>query len=220
MKTIVLLHTTMATLETYPRQIRESLEFPVRIFNMYDDFFASVDPSIDQEELNSLRLRRLRCFLEAAEIMRPDVIVVACSTLSVEADRLRSSFTVPVLPMDDAMLEAASDVDGKVVVFATSPNPILPVTARLAACARRKHRNIDIEVSLCERALAHLLNNDREAYTREVLAHLQNLPKADRIVLAQGSTAILQDEIEAACGCPVFSSPRFLIDQLHDLLSE
>lgn len=220
MKTIVLLHTTKATLETYPKQIEKALNFPVRIFNMYDDYFATVDIAMPRKEKDDMRLRRLRCFLEAAELMHPDVIVVACSTISVEANRLRSSFSVPVLPMDDAMLEAASESDGRILVFATSPNPISPVTERLKTCAKRKHRNIEIEVSLCERALPYLLNNNREAYKKEVLEHIRHMPKADRIVLAQGSTASLQAEIEAACGCPVYSSPMYLYRQLQELLHE
>lgn len=218
MKTIVLIHTVKSTLETYPNQIREALEFPVLIFNIYDDFFAHVDPEIPDAEKAEIRLRRLRCFLEAAEIMRPDAIVVACSTISIEAERLGKAYCVPVLQMDEAVLEAVSNEDGRVVVFATSPNPIPAVTSRLAGAAARKNRKIDIEVSLCEEALPYLLENDKTNYTRAVLEHVKHMPRGDKILLAQGSTAVLEKEISEISGLPVYSSPAYLIEQLRVLL--
>lgn len=218
MKTIVLIHTTKSTLETYPRQIREALDFPVSIFNIYDDYFAHVDVDASAQEKADMRLRRLRCFLEAAEIMRPAAIVVACSTISVEAERLSQAYCVPVLQMDEAVLDAVSEEDGKIVVFATSPNPIPAVTDRLARAAARKNKKIEIEVSLCEEALPYLLENDKENYKKAVLEHVKHMPHGDRILLAQGSTAVLEKEIAQISGCSVYSSPVYLIEQLRSFL--
>lgn len=220
MKTIVLIHTTKSTLETYPHQIEDSMGFPVRIYNMYDDFFAAVDESMPPRAKADLRIRRLRCFLEAAEIMQADAVVVACSTISLEAGRLRDAYCIPVLTMDDAMLEAATDRDGRIVVFATSPNPVPAVMQRLEAYAARKGKKVELELALCEEALPHLLSGDKASYKKAVLDYLPHMPSGDRVVLAQGSSAVLQKEIEAASRCPVYASPVYLIEQLRTILSD
>ena len=219
MKTLVLIHTTRSTLNHHEEQIHEAIPGQLKIYNIYDSWFAEVDNSLSQEEKAARRLERLRVCIQLAELCRPDLIVVDCSTISMETDLLKAECKTPLIGVDDAMIRYCAARADSAVVLATSSNPVYPVVTRLEQAAAQIGRTLDLKVALCEEALPYLFSLDMERYTEIVLDCARQLRGSEMVILAQGSTAVIQKEIEDACQCPVISSPVFLIEEIRQVLN-
>ncbi len=222
MKKIVMIHTIQKTISSVGERIKTELEkvFPgqLKVYHMLDERFGEVDREQSPHEKQRERLDKLRYMVKAAELSKPDVILVACSTLSPQVRLLGRETKVPLVAIDGRALEYCGECKKKITVFATSANPVEPVLAGFRELADRKGIFLQTETVLWEKALPYLLKTDELRYREEVLQGARELRGKELVYLAQGSTGILQKEIEEIAGCEVVSSVPFCVEELKELL--
>lgn len=218
MKKIVIIHTVKATLNKLSEEIRINTSKGIEIYNIYDDYFAQLHEEIAFEHLQKIRLEKLELIIRAAELIRPDAIIVACSTLSLEANLLKKMFSTPVITIDEAMIDHVTELESSVVLFATSPNPVHSVVSRINASAAEKEKQINIKTVVCNEALPYLLNNDTEGLKEKVLECVKNeVPRNTAIVLAQNSSEFLKDDIGQITGSKVYCASPYLYTLIDEI---
>ena len=105
MKRIACIHTVYSVIESFTQQLRDGIPGDILIHTLYDDFLAT-DPAMTGK-FSAINHQRLRLDMQAQALTGADVIVVSCSTLSPSVRLLRGEFNVPVVAIDDAMVNAA-----------------------------------------------------------------------------------------------------------------
>ena len=157
-----------------------------------------------------------------AEERGADVIQFTCSCISPCVDVAKHLVSVPVLKIDEPMVEQAVARYKRIGVAATNPTTLEPTTGLLREKGREAGREVDIEPVLCEGAYEAFLSGDRERHDEIVRRYLRDLmKKSDVVVLAQASMARVAaalDESEKLV--PVLSSPRPAIERLAVVLEE
>lgn len=219
-----MIHTIQKTISFVGKVIEDNLKRTVleelKIYHMLDERLGEVDKEETFEQKQQERFQKLFYLIKAAELSEPDIILVACSTLSLEVHMLQESTKIPLVAIDESALEYCVDSEKKITVFATSSNPVEPVLIGMRALAEQKKKALSVEVVLCEEALPFLLQMNDVQYREKVLKAAQKLKGKELIYLAQGSTAVLQNQIKEICGCEVVSSIMFCEEELRQLLKK
>ena len=110
MKRIACIDTVYSVIDSFNKQLREGIPGDFLIHTMYDDFLAT-DPAPGQSgKFTPINHQRLRLDMQAQALTGADIIVVTCSTLSPSVRLLRGEFNVPVVAIDDAMVNEAVEI--------------------------------------------------------------------------------------------------------------
>ena len=148
-----------------------------------------------------------------------DAILNVCSSVGEAADAFQAAaryIGVPVVRIDEAMCREAARLGRRVGVLATLSTTLEPTKNTLRRVAREMGRPVELVDGLVD-----AFGADQDKFrallidaARRIAAHV------DVIVLAQGSMAYVEKDIEAAVGKPTLSSPRFGAAALADALRE
>ncbi len=149
------------------------------------------------------------------ELFQVDTILISCSTMNRSAQAVRNEmakYNVPVVQIDEAMMEAAIDSGGKILVVATHGPTVKSTQALLQETAERLGRKIEYTGTTVEEAF-ELLGQGQIAEHNEVIAQtISEAMKNDDIgvvVLAQLSMTVFKfsypDPVESF-GVPVLTS--------------
>ena len=157
-----------------------------------------------------------------AEERGADVIQLTCSCISPCVDVAKNLVSVPVLKIDEPMVEQAVAQYERIGVAATNPTTLGPTTGLLREKSREAVRKVDIEPVLCEGAYDAFLSGDRGLHDEIVRRYLRELMKScDVVVLAQASMARVADTLAASeKRVPVLSSPRPAVERLAVVLEK
>jgi hypothetical protein len=234
-KRLVLIHTVAPLVETFSRLCKEILP-GVEVFHVLDepmleqvrkhgslDFEYSSPKNIPGPDASD----RLMEHLLAAEDIGADAVLVTCSTVSPYLDEDVPA-SIPVVKIDEAMIERAVEEGAHVGVLATNPTTLEPTRASLLAQAQAVGKQIDIEMLLVEGAFAAFLRGDGAEHDRLVGDAIQKMSgQVDLIVLAQASMArALVPAPEArgvpdtALTIPVLTSPHTALQRVKEILTE
>ena len=216
MKRVACIHTVYSVIEEFTRQLRQELPEGCLIHTMYDDFLAT-DPAATGV-FSSANFRRLRLDLQTQAMTGADLLLVSCSTLSPAVHLLRKEFPVPVVAIDDAMMEAAAAMGEKIGLLATAASTVQPSSDALLAAAQAVEKKVDVQVLCNEGAIRALKAGDIRTHDRLVLEMADRLEGRDVVVLAQASMAHLEARVSARTGLPTLSSPRRCVEQVRRLL--
>ncbi len=150
-----------------------------------------------------------------------DAVQLTCSSVSPCADLAGQLVSVPVLKIDEPMVEQAVAKYSKVGVIATAPTTLAPSTGLIRDKARDLGRPVEVESVLCEGAYQAFLAGDREKADEIVREHLRGLMKRVEVVLlAQASMARVAESLDAGEAIvPVLSSPRPAVQRLAEVLA-
>ena len=141
-----------------------------------------------------------------------DVLLNVCSSVGGPAGLAKPLYEmmgIPFVRIDEDMAMAAVRAGSRIGVLATLPTTLEPTRELVRECARRQEKDVGIVDALAEGAFG--LNPAR---FREKLIDTVR-PIADRIdvlVMAQGSMAYAERDVELAIGVPVLSSIRFGVE--------
>lgn len=218
MKRIACIHTVYSVIDSFTRQLREGIPGDYKIHTLYDDFLAT-DPA-DTGKFSSINHQRLRLDMEACALTGADVIVVSCSTLSPSVRMLRGEFNVPVVAIDDAMVQAAVTCGKRIGLLATANSTVSPSASALRAVAETMGKEIELQILCNEAAITALKAGDQATHDRLVLEMADQLQPCDAIVLAQASMAHMEGPVAAHTGLPTFSSPQRCVEQVRKILEE
>ena len=144
-----------------------------------------------------------------------DAIMISCSTMN-RAYRMvqehMKQFNVPVIQIDEAMMEEAVSSEGKILVIATHGPTVDSTRQLLLETAERMNRKVSFEGATIENAF-HMLGSgkveEHNAQIFEIIKKVQDRIKIDVVVLAQLSMSVFSftypDPVKTF-GIPVLNS--------------
>ena len=216
MKRIACIHTVYSVISEFTAQLRAALPEDVKIHTLYDDFLVT-DPS-ETGKFSSVNHERLRNDMHTCALTGADAIVVSCSTLSPSVRLLRGEFNIPVVAVDDAMMQAAVAAGSHIGLLATATSTVKPSTSALLAAAEAAGKHVELQVLCNKDAIAALNAGDRATHDKLVLEMADKLSGCDAIVLAQASMAHMEQAVAERTGLPTFTSPSRCVEQVRRIL--
>ena len=216
-KTLGIIHAavfTAASLEPIAREIMPD----VNIVHAGDDTIQRDNlaaPVGTLPKINYYKFATLAKFFQDANV---DLIVLACSTFNLAVEYARPMIDVPLLQIDRPMMEKAVTLGKTIGLLGTLPST-MPASERLLRdCAKDAGKEIEVVPILNDKAFQILRCGDPATHNAMLLEDIANLSKqVDVIVLAQGSMAVLDNEV-ATNPIPVLSSPRLGFTRAKEML--
>ena len=207
MRTVVAVYTSRGNVEDLNKQFRKLLP-DVRLINIVDD---SVIPDIVAAgKVTPGVTKRLLHYFAAAESMRPDLILLTCSSAGEVVDLGRLTIdTVPLLRIDEPMAAEAVRSARRVGVLATLPTTLDPTVRLIRQQAARIGKEVEVVDGLAEGAYQILRQGQPERHDEMIIETAAKIAhRSDVFVLAQASMARVEDKIRERTGKPVLSSPE------------
>ena len=130
------------------------------------------------------------------DLVQVDAILISCSTMNRAYKTVKEKmveYGVPVIQIDEAMMEEAVNTEGKILVIATHGPTVKSTQNLLQETAQRLGKSVDFVGATVEEAF-ELLGEGRIADHNEVLAKtirdVQRKETVDIVVLAQLSMSV------------------------------
>lgn len=151
-----------------------------------------------------------------------DVVLLTCTAYSPVVDQVQARFPdVPVLPVDEVMVQQAVRQATRIGVLATVPAGLAQQRDLIARAADQAGKQVEIFPSLHPEAMAALQRGDGDAHDRILLDALPELAaRVELVLLAQASMARLVAKLPTDLPVPVLSSPDLAIDRVARILAE
>lgn len=216
---VVFLHTIPSLAGLFTDLSKELLPEDVEVIHIADEVLLKSIQA--QGGVSPLVHRRVAEHAAAAEQIGAVAFQCTCSSISPCVDTVRPLVSIPVLKVDEPMVDEALRLGSRVGVAATAPTTLKPTTDLVHARAMESGRAVQVEPVLCEGAYAALLAGDVATHDAIVRKHVMDMmARNDVIILAQASMArivegISPEEVRA----PVLSSPRLAVKRLAEVLS-
>ncbi len=144
-----------------------------------------------------------------------DAILITCSTMNRSAAVVRSAMDrhgIPVVQIDEAMMDAAVEHGGRILVVATHGPTVKNTELLLQETAARRNKTVRFSGATIEEAFQLLGSGDIDAHNlaiAEAIRVTQQKEHIDSVVLAQLSMSVFKltypDALDAF-GVPVFTS--------------
>jgi Asp/Glu/hydantoin racemase len=218
-KRLVLLHTVSTLVQPFARLAAEILPDDVEAIHVADELLLRV--LFDRGGLTPVIYRRVADHIVAAQEMGAHAVQLTCSSISPCVDLASVMVGIPVLKIDEPMVEKAISIGSRIGVAATVPTTLKPTSELVRTRARATGREADVEPFLCAGAFDALSAGDGEEHDRIVRAGLRGLmTRNEVVVLAQASMARVADTIPAdERTVPLLSSPRLAMERARDVLA-
>ena len=132
-----------------------------------------------------------------AESIGSHLIFNQCSTVGEVVDIAQQLVSIPILKTDLPMAEEAVERGKKIAVLATASTTLGPTSRLIQSVAKKAGKEVDVSTKLCRKAFLRLSEGDRAGHNRILVEAVHELEKqVDVIVLAQGSMAVLLDQLQ------------------------
>lgn len=216
MKTLGLIHTSATLIPVFAGLCRERLP-GVETFNIVDDSLVRAIGA--RGALTADIARRVAGYIASAEAGGADHILVTCSSIGAAVEAAAPFAGVPVLRVDQPMVDHAVQTGSRIGVIATLPTTLEPTADLVRRRAVVAGRSVQLTTRLCEGAFDALMRGDAAHHDAKVAAALRELANAvDVIVLAQASMARVVDTLAPADRrVPILASPPLAIEHLATL---
>ncbi len=156
----------------------------------------------------------------SAESAGADLAVVSCSSLSPCVNEVRNRVGIPVLKVDEPMMEHAIRNAGRIGMVMTNPTTKIPSTLLFQEVREKLKSSATLETRLCPSAFAKLNNGDIQGHDTEVIETVENLlDDVEIVMLAQISIARVRKQIDPVISDRVFSSLDFIAPKINELLA-
>ena len=214
---VVCLHTVLSVAEQFRELTREILPRSVEVWHTVDEILAKV--AVAQGGLTPFIYRRVAEHVRAAEEAGADAVQLTCSSISPCAEIAQTLVKIPVLKVDEPMVDRALGMGRRIGVAATAVTALAPVAALIRDRARTSGLSVAVDAVLCEGAYAGLVSGDLAAHDRIVRAALEEMiGRNDVILLAQAPMARVAEGLRPAPSVPILTSPRLAVERLCQVL--
>lgn len=209
---------TVASLVGLFNDLSKELLPGVEVFHIADEMLLKV--VLAQGGLSPFIFQRVAEHVVAAERAGATAVQCTCSSISPCVDASRPLVGVPVLKIDEPMVDKALATGRRIGIAATAPTTLKPTTDLVYSRASILGVPVEVESVLCEGAYDALFSGNPEKHDQIVTQVLRGLmTRNDVIILAQASMARVAQAIPAAEQCvPVLSSPRLAMERARELL--
>jgi Asp/Glu/hydantoin racemase len=216
-KTLALVHTSATLVPIFAQLCKEKLP-GVATFNIVDD--GLVRAIGVRGALTADIARRVAGYIESAEAGGADHVLVTCSSIGPAVEAAAPFVGVPVLRVDQPMVDRAVAHGGRIGVVATLPTTLHPTADLVGRRAAIAGREIRLTTKLSEGAFDALMAGDGATHDAIVAAALKELAsEVDIVLLAQASMARVVDALPPEDRrVPILASPPIAIEFLASLL--
>jgi Asp/Glu/hydantoin racemase len=216
-KKLGLLHTS-ATLVPVFEQLCKSKLPDVTIFNLVDN--SLIKDVIEHGHLRPQTARRVVDHVAAAQDAGADFVLATCSSIGPAVEMAATLVSVPVLRVDQPMVEHAIRTARRIGVVATLPTTLEPTTDLIRRCALDANAQVALTTNLCEGAFNALMSGDAAEHDASVARALHKLAaQVDVIVLAQASMARVVERLPTSeRRLPILASPPLAIDYIASVI--
>jgi len=218
-KTLGLIHTSATLVPIFQELIAKYfVNKDIKVFNIVDDSLIKL--TIERGELTPDTSRRVVDYVGSAEAAGADHILVTCSSIGSAVETSASLTKVPVLRVDQPMVDKAIQIGIKIGVIATLPTTLGPTSDLVKRRAVIAEKEIELTSKLCEGAFDALMGGQPEKHDEMVASALKELSQqVDVILLAQASMARVVGQLkEEDKKVPILTSPELAIEYLAKIL--
>ena len=190
------------------------------VFHIADEMLLKV--VLAQGGLSPFIFQRVAEHVVAAERAGATLVQCTCSSISPCVDASRPLVGVPVLKIDEPLVDAALRTGSCIGVAATAPTTLKPTTELVHARAAAMNIPVQVESVLCEGAYEALFSGNPQKHDEIVTQFLRGLmTRNDVIILAQASMARVAQAIPLEeQRVPILSSPRLAMEHVKDMLAQ
>lgn len=215
-KTLALIHTSATLVPVFAALCKEKLP-GVATFNIVDD--SLVSGIRKKGSLTADIARRVASYIQSAEAGGADQILVTCTSIGPAVEAAAPFCSVPVLRVDQPMIDKAIQAGTRIGVIATLATTLDPTTNLLLRRAALANKKIEHTARLVDGAFEALMSGDAATHDTKVAAALRELAaQVDVILLAQASMARVVDTLAPSDRrVPIFASPPLAIEHLATL---
>jgi Asp/Glu/hydantoin racemase len=218
-KKVAYLHTVSSLVGLFNDLSKELLPAGTEVFHIADEMLLKT--VMAQGGLSPFIYQRVAEDVVSAERAGAAVVQVTCSSISPCVEAVRPLVGIPVLKIDDPMIDKALAMGKRIGVAATAPTTLKPTTELVKAKAIARKLDVKVDALLCEGAFAALSSGDTATHDRLVSQGLRELmARNDVVILAQASMARVADGLPAEeQKVPILSSPRLAVEALAAALA-
>jgi Asp/Glu/hydantoin racemase len=169
----------------------------------------------------------VRTAKELAAFHRVDALLITCSTMNRAAGAVRRALAanrIPVVQIDEAMMETAIGRGGRILVIATHGPTVSSTQALLRETAVKLQRDVSFDGATVEEAFDLLGRGDIGRHNRAIARAIRSAQKrnaVDTVVLAQLSMSVFaleHPDAEKEFGVPVLTSGECGFKRIRELL--
>ncbi|MCS6907800.1 MAG: aspartate/glutamate racemase family protein [Anaerolineales bacterium] len=217
MKKVVFLHTVPALVRLFDELSRELLP-NVEPTHVADEMLLKL--VLAQGGLSPFVYQRVADHVIAAERYGASAVQCTCSSISPCVDAAQPLVGIPVLKIDQPMVDEALHLGKRIGIAATAVTTLKPTTDLVYRRAAFHQLEVEVEARLCEGAYAALFSGDVRTHDEIVRRSLLDLmERNDVILLAQASMARAVDTLDPEeKRIPILTSPRLAVKHLKRVL--
>lgn len=210
--------TTPELIELVEREVRKNIGEEAELLSLQNPgILASVREAgyVTPQAASEL----ISMYMEAVK-QGADAILNICSSVGEVADCMQTAAAyigVPIVRIDEEMCREAVRQGSRIAVMATLPTTLTPTRNTVKRVAREMGRHVELVDILVDGAFGL----DPESFRKLLLTRASEVKdKADVILLAQGSMAYVEEDIDRELGIITLSSPRFGAVELRKALEK
>lgn len=210
--------TTPELIELVEREVRKNIGEEAELLSLQNPgILASVREAgyVTPQAASEL----ISMYMEAVK-QGADAILNICSSVGEVADCMQTAAAyigVPIVRIDEEMCREAVRRGSRIAVMATLPTTLTPTRNTVKRVAREMGRHVELVDILVDGAFGL----DPESFRKLLLTRASEVKdKADVILLAQGSMAYVEEDIDRELGIITLSSPRFGAVELRKVLEK
>lgn len=212
---IGVLYTVKSVLDTFPQTIVEEIG-PVDFVHILDEELLSWMK--EENKVTPRQEKRILAHIKKFEREQVNLIISSCSSLGDLLQKVKDETHLPILKIDQPMMEEACKIGTDITLIGTAPTTMLPSFHHLEQIAYDMGKVIHITPILVERAGEALFSNQHERFVTLLLEALKLVPKQDVVILAQASMENARQSLGYELNLPVLSSPNLFIRNLKQYL--
>lgn len=141
-------------------------------------------------------------------------VLFTCSAFGEAISAAAASAPVPVLKPDEAMFDQALRAGRRIGMIASFAPAVPNMERDFRATAQARGVDVTIESVCVPEAMEAARAGDMARHNRLLAAAAPQLAHCDAVMLAQFSTSVALNEVQAVLTCPVLSSPDAAVAEL------
>lgn len=159
--------------------------------------------------------------VESTQSVGADCAVVSCSSLSPCVNEVRRRLRIPVLKVDEPMVEFAVGHGDRIGLVMTNPTTEAPSQLLVQEVSKRLSRTVTLVPKLCPDAFAKLNRGDINGHDSEVAESIEQLlDEVELVMLAQISIARVRSQVDEDASARVLSSLDFIGGKINQVLRD
>ncbi|MCP4405090.1 MAG: aspartate/glutamate racemase family protein [bacterium] len=157
--------------------------------------------------------------VRSVEKQGAELAVVSCSSLSPCVSEIRKSVKIPVVKIDEPMVEWAVNNASTIGLVMTNPTTESPSKSLIEEVAQRAGKDVTVVSRLCLEAFWKLNAGDINGHDDEVIRAIHELLQdVEVVILAQISIARVTEKLDDDIKAKVLSSLNFIGPEIYKIL--